>query len=99
MKGWTSQKTSTAYLDAAGEGVLLGAGLGAGDGERLRPRLEDGEAGRCPPGDVNCLSFCGSTDMGQKWRSNSWRSLKEDHVTWNLQVILTNIFTYCKMLI
>lgn len=28
---------------AAGEGVLVGAGLGAGDGERFR---DDGEAGR-----------------------------------------------------
>lgn len=41
---------------AAGEGVLFGVGLGAGDGERLRPRGVDGEAGRCPPGD-NRLSF------------------------------------------
>lgn len=29
---------------AAGEGVLMGAGLGAGDGERFR--VDDGEAGR-----------------------------------------------------
>lgn len=50
------------YLAAAGEGVLFGAGLGAGDGERLRPRVVDGEAGRCPPGDVNGLSFCSSTE-------------------------------------
>lgn len=44
-------------LGTVGEGVLFGAGLGAGDGERLRPRVLDGEAGRCPPGDVNSLSF------------------------------------------
>lgn len=44
-------------LDAVGDGVLFGAGLGAGDGERLRPRVEDGEGGRCLAGDVNCLSF------------------------------------------
>ncbi|KAF3838604.1 hypothetical protein F7725_010372 [Dissostichus mawsoni] len=48
----------------AGEGVLFGAGLGAGDGERLRPRVEDGEAGRCTPGDEDVLSFCSSTEMG-----------------------------------
>lgn len=29
-----------------GEGVLFGDGLGAGDGERWRPRLLDGEGGR-----------------------------------------------------
>lgn len=46
-----------AYLEAAGEGVLFGIGLGAGDGERLRPRVLDGEVGRCPPGDVNRFSF------------------------------------------
>lgn len=34
------------YFVAVGEGVLFGAGLGAGDGERLRPRVVDGEAGR-----------------------------------------------------
>lgn len=44
-------------LVAAGEGVLFGIGVGAGDGERLRPRVLDGEAGRCPPGDVNRFSF------------------------------------------
>lgn len=40
-------------LAVAGEGVLFGSGLGAGDGERLRPRVLEGEAGRCLPGDVN----------------------------------------------
>lgn len=44
------------YLEAAGDGVRFGDGLGAGDGERLRPRLVDGEGGRCPRG-VNCLSL------------------------------------------
>lgn len=44
-------------LDNVGEGALFGAGLGAGEGERLRPRVEDGEAGRCRPGDVSGLSF------------------------------------------
>lgn len=45
-------------MDNVGEGALFGAGLGAGEGERLRPRVEDGEAGRCRPGDVSGLSFC-----------------------------------------
>lgn len=49
------------YLAATGEGVLFGAGLGAGEGERLRPRVEDGEAGRCPWGNGNCLSFYNAT--------------------------------------
>lgn len=48
------------YLGAEGEGVLFGPGLGAGDGERCRPGV-DGEAGRCPTGDVNFLSFCNFT--------------------------------------
>lgn len=47
-------------MGAEGEGVLFGPGLGAGDGERCRPGV-DGEAGRCPTGDVNFLSFCNFT--------------------------------------
>ena len=46
------------YLAAAGEGVLLGAGMGAGEGERLRPGVVAGEAGRLPAGEVNLFSFC-----------------------------------------
>lgn len=45
------------YLAEAGDGVRLGAGLGAGEGERLRARLVEGEGGRCPRGDWSCLSL------------------------------------------
>lgn len=43
-------------FDVLGDGVLFGAGLGAGDGERLRAEGLDGEGGRCLPGDETCLS-------------------------------------------
>lgn len=54
-------------MAADGEGVLFGPGLGEGDGERWRPGVVDGEAGRCPTGDVNFLSFCNFIEKGQKW--------------------------------
>lgn len=38
------------------------AGRGAGEGERWRPAMLEGEAGRFPPGDENLFSFSeGST--------------------------------------
>lgn len=47
------------YLDDAGEGVRFGAGFGAGDGDRLRPSVEEGADGLCPRGEGNCFSFWG----------------------------------------
>lgn len=57
MKDSEAGSGECSYLAAAGDGVRLGAGLGAGEGERLRARLVDGEGGRCPRGDWGCLSL------------------------------------------
>lgn len=68
---------------ALGEGVLLVAGRGAGEGERWRPAMLEGEAGRFPPGDENLFSFCRST-----------KKVREEGRFCPLRQILQNVIFY-----